>query len=812
MDRIQRILVPIQIFLQFLGKPAYRAMMSILDFSLWVAGAAGAMKAETASLQKRTKKLLKKCSRLSQKNAHKIYEQYRKYIPPARIRLKKIKFPAFHWPKFPTVPSPNLPKINFPRFSRRVLFTVVALSVFFLLPSCFFLLFLRDLPSPSDLRNHQPKLTTHIFDRSGAELYKIYKDENRSLITLDELPEHVIDSTVAIEDKDFWNHPGFSFAGIIRAFRHNIGDKTTLQGGSTITQQLVKNTLLSSEKTITRKIREVVLAAWIERTFTKKEILEMYLNDVSYGGTAYGIQEASKQYFGKDASQLTLAEASLLAGLPAAPTSYSPLGAHPERAYERQAEVLRRMIEDKYISKEAANTAQSEKFEFSSGTDIQAPHFVMYIRDLLVQQYGEAVVNHGGLKVTTTLDLPTQEFVQKIVSKETTKLARLHVSNGAALVTNPKNGDILAMVGSRDYFDFKHDGQVNVTDRPRQPGSAIKPVNYAAALQHGFTPASMILDAPISFQIPGSKPYAPVNYDGKFHGPVPLRTALASSYNIPAVKVLSTIGVDVMIDQGEKMGITTWGDRKRFGLSLTLGGGEITMLDMAEVYGTLANYGIHVPLDPILKIEDSQGKVIYQKTQVVDNRAIRPSDSPTDVKLPDPSSRALPADIAYQLTSILSDPAARAPAFGTHSVLNIPIHQVAVKTGTTNSLRDNWTFGYTTDLVVATWVGNNDNTPMSYIASGITGASPIWANITKGLLAHRNSPHVFPKPDDLVTVNICTFTGQLPCNGCPTREEVFLPGTEPREACRPETIQHIMNQQDEQKSRDQILQGAATQR
>lgn len=718
---------------------------------------------------------------------------------------------------------PKFPQIKLPHIGLRKKLIGGLIFIFILLTSYSLFLILRDLPSPSDLRNHRPKLTTHILDRNGQELYKIYKDENRSLVMLNQLPEYVIDSTVAIEDKEFWNHVGFSLSGIIRALRHDLGDKSSLQGGSTITQQLVKNTLLSSEKTFTRKIRELVLATWIERTFTKKEILQMYLNEVSYGGTAYGIQEAAEQYFGKDAQHLTLAEAALLAGLPAAPTSYSPLGTHPERARERQAEVLRRMTEDGYLAKEEAQAAKDQELAFKDGaTNIIAPHFVMYVRDILVDRYGEAMVNHGGLIVTTTLDVPTQEFAQRVVSEEVDKLGRLRVSNGAALVTDPKNGDILAMIGSKNYFDFKHDGQVNVTARPRQPGSSIKPVNYAAALQRGFTPASVILDAPITFQIPGSKPYAPVNYDGKFHGPVPLRTALGSSYNIPAVKVLSTIGVDAMIDQGEKMGIKTWGDRKRFGLSLTLGGGEITMMDMAEMYGTLANYGMHVPLDPILKIENSNGKILYQKTQntqrtgefdISDNLTFRKSDSSGSPSFPSIPNRALPAGVAYQLTSILSDPAARAPAFGTHSVLNVPVHQVAVKTGTTNNLRDNWTFGYTTDLVVAAWVGNNDNSPMSYIASGITGASPIWAIIMKGLLSTRDAPHVFPKPTDLVAVKICTLTGQLPCEGCPVKEEIFLSGTEPTQSCRPEVIQEIKTKQEENRQqRDQILQGASTQR
>lgn len=682
----------------------------------------------------------------------------------------------------------------------RVLYLTI--GVLLVLAAAYTISLLRDLPSPSQLRNHQPKLTTHIYDRNGNELYKIYKDENRSLVSLAELSPFVGNATVAIEDKEFWTHPGFSIPGIFRALRHDLfsasssNSSSPIQGGSTITQQLIKNTLLTPEKTLRRKIREIALAFLLERKFTKKEILEMYLNEVSYGGTVYGIQEAAQQYFGVDAKNLTLAQASLLAGLPAAPTINSPLGANPEFAFERQKEVLRRMTEDQYITEQESRRALGEKLVLRDGvTNIRAPHFVMFVRDSLVRQFGEDLVNSGGLKVTTTLDLPLQESAQHTVTEEVGKLQRLHVSNGAALVTNPQTGDILAMVGSVNYFDFEHDGQVNVTARPRQPGSSIKPVMYAAALQRGYTPASVILDEPITFNIPGSPPYTPINYDRMYHGAVPLRTALGSSYNIPAVKVLSTIGVDAMIDQAERMGIKTWANRSRFGLSLTLGGGEVTMEDMAEVYGTLANGGVHTGLNPILKIEDSSGNILYKKSSVLLAQ-----------------SYAVPASVVYQLTSILSDPIARSPAFGTHSVLNIPDHQVAVKTGTTNSLRDNWAFGYTTDIVVATWVGNNDNTPMSYIASGITGASPIWAIIMKSVLAQRTSPHEFSKPGNtVVAVKICTMTGQLACDGCPSRDEFFVPGTEPKEACKSETIQELKQKQEE-KNRDKILEGLATKR
>ena len=707
--------------------------------------------------------------------------------------VKQFRFPKIVIPKISLPPIP-------------IFYAAIFLSIIGILWLFYFYIF-KDLPTPYDLKKYQPKLTTHILDRNGQELYKIYKDENRSLVKIDELPSYLIDATVSIEDKDFWNHSGFSFWGIVRATYRNwivpslsINHQPSaigLQGGSTITQQLIKNTLLSPEKTIKRKARELILSVWVERVFSKKEILEMYFNEVSFGGTAYGIQEAAQQYFGKNAVSLSLAEAALLAGLPAAPTAYSPFGINQGKAKERQTDVLRRMTEDKNISAESAEKALREELKFSqNSTNIKAPHFVMYVRDWLASKFGEDMVNNGGLKVTTSLDLNLQEFVQKTVTDEVSSLKKLKVANGAALVTDPKSGEILSLVGSQNYFDFQRDGQVNVVFRPRQPGSSIKPIMYAAAFQKGFTPASVILDAPISFPNPGSKPYSPVNYDGKFHGPVPIRTALASSYNVPAVKVLSTIGVNTMIDQGETMGIKTWGDRKRFGLSLTLGGGEITMADMAEAYGTIANYGTHVPLNPIIEVKDAKRNILYQK-----------ENSP-----PATQNRALPAGVAFQLIDILSDPIARAPAFGTRSVLNIPGHQVAVKTGTTNNLRDNWTFGFTTDFVISAWVGNNDNSPMSYIASGITGASPIWAKITQGILNRRQTPFVFPRPQDLVTVKICALTGQLACEGCPSRDEFFVPGTEPKTACRPETIEEIKAKQEELKTKDQILNGASPSR
>ncbi len=630
----------------------------------------------------------------------------------------------------------------------------------------------KDLPSVAELTTRKENLTTKILDRNGKLLYSIYKDQNRTLIPLSRVPQDMIHATIAIEDRNFYSHNGLSFRGIFRAL-HNDLSSDKLQGGSTITQQLVKNTLLGPERTLKRKIREALLATVVEGTYSKDEILEMYFNDVPYGGSTYGIEEAAQKYFGKPAFQLDLAESAFLAGIPAAPSVYNPFGSNPEYAYLRQKEVLKRMLEDGYITTQQAAAAETEKLQFRQNTtDIKAPHFVMYVRNLLEQQYGEDVVNQGGLEVRTSLDLDTQDESQALVTNEMKDLARLRISNGAALVTNPKTGEILAMVGSKNYFDFSNDGQVNVTTRPRQPGSSIKPITYAIALEKGKNPSSTIVDAPITYNIPGSPPYSPKNYDGRYHGTVTLRTALGSSFNIPAVKTLAEVGISTMIDKAQQMGISTWQDRKRFGLSLTLGSGEVLMTDMAEVYGTFANYGVTVPLNPILQVKDYRGNVLYRNSCALD-------------KVECPGTRTLDTKVAYQITDILSDNNARTPAFGPRSVLYIPNQQVAVKTGTTNSLRDNWSIGYTTNRLVAVWVGNNDNRPMSYVASGVTGASPIWNKIIRTQLDEAH-PHVFPVPSDLVKVKICATSGTLPCSGCPVvTEELFVPGTQPTQACNP---------------------------
>lgn len=638
--------------------------------------------------------------------------------------------------------------------------TAVAMSVCIIGFSWFmYSLVFQDLPAIDDLTKLPLAVSSKIYDRNGELLYTMFDDENRTLVPLAKISPSLMQATIAIEDKDFYQHPGFSVTGIARALYENFQGES-VQGGSTITQQLVKNRLLTKEKTYRRKVRELLLSILAEHTYTKDQILEMYLNTANYGGSTYGIEAASQRYFGKPASDLDLAESALLAGLPQRPTAYSPFGPTPDLAKMRQQEVLRRMQEDAYISAEQAQAAMSEELALvNSETEIRAPHFVMYVRQLLADKYGEEALLTDGLQVKTTLDLSTQEQTQQTVTNEVTQLKRLRISNGAALVTNPQTGEILAMVGSVDYFDIANDGQVNVVLRPRQPGSSIKPLTYAMALANGATMNTLISDAPISYNFPGSPPYTPKNYDGKFHGMVTLKEALANSYNIPAVKMLASVGINNFIDKAEEMGITTWGDRSRFGLSLTLGGGEVRMLDLATAYGVFPNKGNRVDPNPIIEITNARGEVLYRNECVLEGKCQK--------------EQVYNERVAYLITNILSDNKARTPAFGALSTLTIPGQEVAVKTGTTNSMRDNWTVGYTTDRLVAVWVGNNDNTPMSYVASGITGASPIWNEIIRTQLPTQGS-HTFSIPAGLVKTAACRGTSS---------GDFYIAGTEPRGGC-----------------------------
>ncbi|MFA6017299.1 MAG: penicillin-binding protein 1C [Patescibacteria group bacterium] len=662
-----------------------------------------------------------------------------------KIKLPTIRFPRLKVPQFIINQRLILEKIKF--FLLGCFVTLIIVSIF---QSYFFV---KELPSPYNIGKVNYPLSTHIYDRNNTLLYEIYREQNRTPVNLKELPAYVAEATIAIEDKDFYRHQGVAiFSGIIRAVKEMIVSKN-LQGGSTITQQLVKTSLLTPERTITRKIKEVILALWTEKIYSKDKILEMYLNQVPYGGSSYGIEEASKTYFGKKAKDLTLEEAALLAGLPQAPSVYSPY-INPEAAEKRRNEVLNSMKNQGYIGEE--QRVKSEKLKVDvlpPKTAIRAPHFVFYTKNQLENYYGIKTVEEGGLKVTTTLNNNIQQEVEKILKEELDKISYLNVTNGAILVTRPSTGEILAMAGSVDYFS-QPNGAFNVTTALRQPGSSIKPIMYSLALQKGFTAASILDDSPTVFNIAGSESYRPVNYDGRFHGKVPLRYALANSYNIPAVKTLNTLGVNNFIDFASKMGIGTWTDKSRYGLSLTLGGGEVTMIDMAEAFGVLANQGYKMPINYFQKIEDNEGNVLREMT----NFKIREID---------------PA-IAYIISDILSDNFARSFAFGPGSALEIPGYKVAVKTGTTNDKKDNWTVGYTPEFLVTVWVGNNDNTPMNpYLTSGITGAAPIWNKVMSYLLKNYGTGNKwYEKPDNVVEKN-CYYG----------RVEYFVRGTENTANC-----------------------------
>lgn len=661
----------------------------------------------------------------------------------------------------------------------------IARYAFWLLPLAliilFYMLILKDLPSPSSLGKYDIPLATKIYDRNGKLIYDIFADQNRTAVPLSDIPKYLQEATISIEDKDFYHHAGINpIGGVLRAMAAMV-TKHEVQGGSTITQQLVKLALLTSQQTITRKIREAILAVWVETLYSKNKILELYLNEVPYGGTAWGVESAAERYFGKNVKNLDLAQSALLAGLPQAPTYYSPFGAHPELAKVRQKEVLTRMVEDRYINQKTADAAYAEPIVYKPDTGLKAGHFVMYVKDLLVQKYGEAMVERGGLKVTTTLDLDLQTYAQATVAAQVEKLKSYSVSNGAALITIPATGEILAMVGSIDYF-ASPSGSYNVTTALRQPGSSIKPINYAIGLEnHIVTPATMFLDEPTCFGVINQPLYCPQNYDNKFHGPVQLRMALGNSFNIPAVKMLKLNTVQTMVASASAFGLTTIKDSTKYGLSLTLGGGEVHMTDMAEAFGVFANGGIRKNLVSILKVVDKNGNVLEEYKDPNLGK-----DIPSQLLLSGP--RIISPETAFLISHILLDNNARQTEFGPSSELVVPNHAVSVKTGTTNDFRDNWTIGFTPQYLIATWVGNNDNTPMNpALVSGITGAAPIWNILMSNVL--KGKPDLWPKqPDGIVGARICSLSGLLPPNpsdqgdpGCPIRFEYFIKGTVPSE-------------------------------
>jgi len=669
---------------------------------------------------------------------------------------------------------------------RKKIFFLILILIFIV--SFYFFIF-YNLPSPTKLKNYQATpIASQILDRNGKLLYQIYRNEKRSLVKINDLPKYVLQATIAIEDKNFYHHQGISLVGgIFRAIKDTLF-RQQLQGGSTITQQLIKSALLSPKRTVQRKIREIVLALWAERIFTKDEILELYLNQIPYGGAAYGIEEATLKYFNKHAKNLTLDEAAFLAGLPQAPTLYSPYN-NPDLAIKRRNEVLKAMYQQKYIDNNTYEATIKKPLTVKPFSEkIKAPHFVFYIKSLLEEKYQIKDIETGGFKVYTTLDLDIQEEAEKILKEEIEKVKNLDVGNGAILVTRPPTGEILAMVGSVDYFATPS-GSFNVTTALRQPGSSIKPLNYAVGIERKLvTPATVFIDTPTCFTVAGQpKAYCPVNYDGQFHGPVQLRFALGNSYNIPAVKMLALNGVENFIASASAFGITTFKDPKNYGLSLTLGGGEVKMTEMAQAFSAFANRGKVKNLNAILKIEDKFGKKIFElNDQNIKKDIKKPLTFPNFFAIK--GQQTISSETAFLISHILLDNNARSAAFGSSSYLVVPNHAVSVKTGTTDDKKDNWTIGYTPNFLVAVWVGNNDNSPMHpWLTSGVTGAAPIWNRVMTYVL--KNQPDLWPfKPENIVGHQVCWDSGDLMnkkedgSESCQSRFEYFIKGTEPKDS------------------------------
>ena len=643
----------------------------------------------------------------------------------------------------------------------------VGLILFFVGTFLVLPIFAFNLHSPDKIVRRDG-FSTKIFDRNGVLLYDIFADQKRTPVDVENIPEYLKQATVSIEDRHFYDHQGFDPFGMARGISR-VFTRGYAQGGSTLTQQLVKNVLLTPERTIMRKIREFILSVQIEQRYSKNEILQMYLNEAPYGGTAWGVGSAAETYFGKDVSELNLVESAFVAGLPQRPSVYSPYSSSPEAYKGRTKDVLRRMREDGYISTEEEEEAleQLEELEFKPrGDSFKAPHFVQYVQEKLIDRYGERVVEQGGLRVTTTLDLELQEKTQQIVADEIAKVENLKITNGAAIVVNPQTGEILAMVGSKNFYADDYDGQVNVTLALRQPGSAIKPITYVTGLKKGYTASTLLMDVPTEFYAGQGQPlYMPVNYDGSYRGPIQVRQSLANSINVTAVKMLAMVGLRDMLATAYDMGITTMEpstqNLSRLGLSATLGGGEVRLLELTTAYSAFLNEGYRVDPVSILKVEDSKGKLLEQNKPERGNRVLSPEE-------------------AYLIADILSDNDARSAVFGVNSLLNIAGRDVAVKTGTTNDRRDNWAVGGSPQSIVGVWVGNNDNSPMTAVASGISGASPIWRQILMSTLDGKEVMS-FNRPGGIIEMQVDAVTGYRAKDGFASRTEIFIDGTQPGE-------------------------------
>lgn len=640
-------------------------------------------------------------------------------------------------------------RLTIPRFLRHPLrdLILVALSLCLIVGGllCIWAATLK-IPDVASLSTRKVVQSTKIYDRTGTVLlYDLSKNTERTVVPIGDISPNIRNAAVAIEDANFYQHSGIRLTSIIRAFLADLIPGGNTQGGSTITQQVVKNSLLTTDRTIARKLKEWVLATRLEQVLPKDKILEVYLNESPYGGALYGVEAAAETFFGKHASDVTLAEGAYLAALPQAPTYYSPYGSHRRALDERKNLVLTRMLTLGFITKEEYDAAKDAVVEFqpAATSGIRAPHFVFYVQELLEAEYGEQALEQSGWKVVTSLDTTMQDQAETTLKNfAQSNQEQFNASNAALIALDPTNGDILAMLGSRDYFATDIDGAYNVAvAKPgRQPGSAFKPFVYAAAFLAGYTPDTILFDVPTQFSTqPGCRAedtandtppcYAPQDYDEKFRGPMTIRDALAQSINIPALKALYLVGIDNAISLARAMGISTLTNADQYGLTLVLGGGEVTLLDMVSAYGVFANEGVRTPPRAILRIEDQAGNVVKEY-----------QTSPRPV---------LDRNVALQISDVLSDVQAKIPGYGVGSPIFFPGYHVADKTGTTNDTRDAWVIGYTPHLVVGTWAGNNDNTPMVKKVAGLI-VVPMWHDFFAKVLATR-ADEPFPEPLDTTT-------------------------------------------------------------
>lgn len=641
----------------------------------------------------------------------------------------------------------------------------------------------RDLPDPNNLASRQVAQSTKIYDRTGQHLlYEIFSDKKRTIVELKDIPQHAINATIAVEDAKFFEHHGIRFTAILRAMIANTLHLSSGRGGaSTLTQQLVKNAIVGDEHSLNRKIKEAILALQLERKYSKQEILKLYFNEIPYGSTNYGIESAAQSYFGKSARDLTLSEAAALAGMVQAPTYYLN---RPDKLKDRRNLVLNRMRDVGFITSEQAESTKQETLTLRERlTGIDAPHYVMYVKELLTKQFGEKAVETGGLKVITALDYDLYKIAEEEIKKYLdSNSEKYNIGNAALTAIDPANGHVVVMVGSRDFFDEKHDGQVNVAVRPRQPGSSFKPFVYSAGFEKGYTPDTLLYDVITNFDNRPGQSYIPKNFNGKEYGPVTVRMALQGSLNIPAVEMLYLVGIDYMVDYAKRFGYTTLSDKSRLGLSMVLGGGEVTLLEHTDAYATLANNGTYHAPAFVLAVTDASGNELFQWKEE--------------------RRKAVEPDIAATISGVLADDEARAYIFGRNSNLTLPSRPVAAKTGTTNDYRDGWTMGYTPQLAAGVWTGNNDNSPMKQ-AGGSIAASPIWRAFM--VRALKDKPVLsFPKPPEntatkpvlrgsnggKVTVRVDKLSGKLATEHTPAE---FV---EERTYMQPHSILHYVDKDD----------------